>query len=451
MSAEIEFGEVSKDRRPLSNFKYFRAIRHDLLAGFDYRVFQEPILERRFLWFSSFIVNHPDGVRRVLMDNAANYRKAELMQPILGPVLGNGLILSEGDIWKKHRRIMSPTFEAIRQYVVPMQAVTTQCADRWMEAGSIDLCSEMMSLALGILARTAFSLDSGDLEQLIAKTCTQQWPEFFFNPWTVVPGLNKVWAAKRTARIRQELAELDRAIYSLIVQREKLSPEARPDDLIGHLIYARDEENGAMSPTEVRDQIVTIFIVGHETTALALTWTLYLLARHPSHEARIVAEINSVLGGRRPTAEDLSRLAYTRMVLDEVLRLYPSAHTLGWRQALGDDEICGHKIPKGAIITISPWVIHRHKLFWDRPDEFLPERFSKERRADISRFSYIPFGLGPRYCIGAAFSVQEVLTVLATVLPRLRFTLSDNSEVKPKGMITLHPEREIRMEVHPRE
>src|SRR5262249_32174006 len=158
-----------------------------------------------------------------------------------------------------------------------------------------------------------------------------------FNPWTVVPGLNKAWAAKRNARVRRELAELNRAIYELIAQREKLSPEERPDDLIGHLIDARDDENGAMSAEEVRDQIVTIFIVGHETTALALTWTLYLLARYPGYETRILAEIISVLGERQPRAEDLSRLAYTRMVLDEVLRLYPSAHTLGWRQALGED------------------------------------------------------------------------------------------------------------------
>lgn len=443
------FSHSDRDAQPLSNFEYFRRIRHDLLGGFDSRAFNEPIVERKFLWLRSFLVSHPDGIRSVLVDNANNYMKADLLRPILRPLIGDGLITSEGEVWKRHRRIMLPTFEAVREYMTPMLAVASHYAERWsrQEGCTIDLCAEMMGMTLDTISRTAFSSSSVELEALIANACARYWPELYFSPWTVVPIISKVWSAWRKARGRRALSDLDNGIYALIQERAQMDPDSRPSDLIGRLISARDQDKSVLSPEEIRDQVVTIFIVGHETTAISLTWTLYLLALHPEHESKIVAELNDVLCGRQPTFADLPKLTYTKMVLDEVLRLYPPAHTLGWRQALGDDEFCGTKIPKGSIVTISPWVLHRHRLLWDKPDEFLPERFSKENRTRRSRFSYIPFGVGPRVCIGAAFSVQEVLIALATLLPKFRFTLLNTRKVVPKGTITLHPETEIRMRV----
>jgi cytochrome P450 len=204
-----------------------------------------------------------------------------------------------------------------------------------------------------------------------------------------------------------------------------------------------------MDPRELRDQVVTIFMAGHETTAQALTWTWYLLSQHPAEEATFHAELERVLGGRAPRFEDLARLRYTRMVLEESMRLYPPAHTMS-REALAEDEIEGHRVAKGSVVSIVPWVIHRHRMLWDRPDVFDPERFAPERAAERPRFAYIPFGGGPRICIGASFAMTEALIILAMLAQRYRLSLAPDAAIEPVGLITLRPRHGLPMRLERR-
>jgi len=236
---------------------------------------------------------------------------------------------------------------------------------------------------------------------------------------------------------------LDQVIERMM--RRERSGGSERKDLLARLLEARDIETGrGMEPREIRDQVVTIFMAGHETTALALTWTWYLLSQHPAEEAKFHAELDRVLGGREPRFEDLAQLRYTRMVLEESMRLYPPAHTMS-REALADDEIEGHRVAKGSVVSIVPWVIHRHRLLWDRPDVFDPERFAPDRAATRPRFAYIPFGGGPRICIGAGFAMTEALIILAMLGQRFRLRLAPGAAVEPVGLITLRPRNGLPM------
>jgi cytochrome P450 len=232
-------------------------------------------------------------------------------------------------------------------------------------------------------------------------------------------------------------AELDAVVARLIAERE-----AQPggSDLLSRLIAARDAETGiGMSAKEVRDQVVTIFVAGHETTAAAMAWIWYLLSQHPAEEALLHAELDTVLAGRAPSHEDLPRLPYTRMVIDEAMRLYPPAPGTSTRMALEADEICGVKIPKGAFVCVVPWITHRHKSLWDRPERFEPERFSKAASEGRPRFAYIPFGAGPRVCIGASLATTEMVLVLASLAQRYRLTLAPGHQVEIHHQITMRP------------
>jgi cytochrome P450 len=222
-------------------------------------------------------------------------------------------------------------------------------------------------------------------------------------------------------------------------------------DLLDRLIASRDDVSGTrMSPREIRDQVLTIFVAGHETTALSLMWTWYLLAMHPEHEARMHAELDSVLGGRQPAWPDVPRLTYTRMILQESMRLYPAVHTLAFRHALADDEVCGMRIPKGSLVTMIPWIIHRHRDQWQSPDRFDPERFLPEAVARRDRLAYIPFGFGPRICIGASFAMTEAVLILATLAQRFRLRVAPNCRVEPQAVFTLRAKNGMRMLIDPR-
>jgi cytochrome P450 len=222
-------------------------------------------------------------------------------------------------------------------------------------------------------------------------------------------------------------------------------PTADRQDLLARLIVARDSQtHDGMTAQEVRANIVTIFMAGHETTAQALSWTWYLLSQHPAAEAKLHDELAIVLAGRAPRHEDLANLRYTRMVIEESMRLYPPAHTLA-HQSIASDVLLGHRIPAGATVLIVPWLLHRKPSLWERPDRFEPERFSPERTAARPRFAYIPFGAGPRVCIGAAFAMEEALIILATIAQRYRLHLKPGYPVEPQGLITLRPRYGLRM------
>lgn len=435
--------------RPLSLLKFLRVLRDNSLATYRAEAYTADILERRLFWKRTFFVNEPGAIKHILLDNAANYHKTEITRRLLEPGLGRGLLTSEGETWRRHRRIMAPSFD--HRSIVAYAPIMTEFAERLLAewdgkpAGAeIDVAAAMMHATLHIISRTMFSSDSDEIVAVVESGVERYQAE-------VRPGLadllelpiwlSRLGSSNNPARI---FTEFDRAIDRLLASRG-LIREAPPKDLLARLIAARDEETGGgMTAEEVRNQVVTIFMAGHETTSLALTWTWYLLSEHPAAEAKLHAELRKVLGGRLPRYEDLAKLPYARMVIEESMRLYPPAHTLS-RAAVADDEVLGKRIPKGAQILIVPWLLHRNPRLWENAERFEPERFAPERVAARHRFAYIPFGAGPRICIGAAFAMAEAMLILATAAQRYRLRLSPGFPVEPQGLITLRPRHGMRM------
>jgi len=303
----------------------------------------------------------------------------------------------------------------------------------------------MTEVTLQIISRTMFSSDSDDMAAVMERSFGEYQAQMRPNLLDIIgmpawlAGLGRMKVAKRTMR------EFNVVIDRLIATRTR-NPESSPKDLLGRLIAARDEQTGTrMTAQEVRDNIITIFMAGHETTAMTMTWTWYLLSQHPAVEAKLHAELDAVLKGRAPTYEDLPRLPYSRMIIDESMRLYPPATAI-LRVALAEDTLCGRRIPKGATIIIAPWLLHRHTKLWKDPGRFLPERFDTENAAHRPRFSYLPFGGGRRICIGAAFALVEATILLATIASRYRLTLAPGQRVEPRALITLRPRYGMKMQ-----
>jgi cytochrome P450 len=432
--------------RPLTLFQFLRVLRDDSLATMRAEAYTADILERRLLWKRTFFVNEPGAVKHVLLDNAANYHKTEIARRLLEPGLGRGLLTSEGETWRRHRRIMAPAFDhrSIVSYAPVMTEIAENLLGDWdalPARAEIDVATAMMHATLLIISRTMFSSDSDDIVGVVEGGVHRYLAQ-------VRPGLVDILGLPRwlssSHRAGAIFTEFDQVIDRLITARGRAG-DAQPKDLLARLIAARDEETGGgMTAQEVRDQVVTIFMAGHETTAVALTWTWYLLSLHPAVEAKLHAELAAVLGGRTPRHEDLAKLPYARMAIEESMRLYPPAHTLS-RMALAEDEVLGHRIPKGAQILIVPWLLHRHAKLWEEPQRFDPERFAPERTARRHRFAYIPFGAGPRICIGAAFAMAEATLILATLAQRYRLRLKPGFPVEPQGLITLRPRYGMQM------
>jgi cytochrome P450 len=301
-----------------------------------------------------------------------------------------------------------------------------------------DVADQMMRLTLEIIGRTMFSDNLGGEIAALRQAATEyelgrarsSLVDLFGLPrWVPRPGRR---AADRA------VARLDRVVGGLIARRRETG--AHTEDLLALLLAARDAETGEpMSDTQIRDEVATILLAGHETTANALAWSWYLLSGDTAVAARLHAELAAVLGGRAPTAEDLSKLVYSRMVLEEAMRLYPPAHSFS-RQALAEDLIAGRHIPAGAVVIIAPWLLHRHRKLWDEPDTFNPQNFAPEQTAARPRFAYVPFGGGLRSCIGASLAMTEALVILATVAQRYAPRLVPHHQVVPVGLVTLRPE-----------
>jgi cytochrome P450 len=431
-----------------------REMRENALSAHGPENFEADIIVERIFWRRMFIINEPNAIRRVVLDNADNYTKSEVGRRLLEPGLGRGLLTSEGETWRRHRRIMAPSFDprSVNGYAPIMTDVTNELLAKWdalPEPRELDVAAAMMHLTLHIISRAMFSSDSDEIVDVVERGVNQYQT-------TVRPSLLDLlhvplWLARFLAPKPTEgiFDEFDAKVDRLLTVRGR-APDAEPKDLLSRLIAARDNETGGgMTPQEVRDQVVTIFMAGHETTSQALSWTWYLLSQHPAVEAKLYDELGTVLGGRTPRHEDIADLRYTRMVIEESMRLYPPAHTFG-RQPIAADEILGHRIPAGAEVLIMPWLIHRKPSLWENPDRFDPERFVPERSASRHRFAYIPFGAGPRICIGAGFAMTEAVLILATIAQRYRLRLKPGHPVEPQGLITLRPRYGLRMTLEAR-
>jgi cytochrome P450 len=387
----------------------------------------------------------------VLQDNARNYHKSPLYDK-LRLSLGNGLLTSEGPYWLRQRRLAQPAFH--RQRIATLAAVMTeaaaQTADRWEPVAdrrqSLDVAEEMMQLTQAIILRTMLGTDLGPISDEVGsawETVNRYIGESF---WSL--GLLDGWPTPRNRRFHAARDVLDCAVFRMIEERRRRG--ASSDDLLSMLIAATDEDTGErMTDRQLRDEVMTFFLAGHETTSLALAWTWYLLSQHPDAQARLETEVDEALGDRAAGYQDLERLPYTRMVIEEAMRLYPPAWGFS-RQAIEADTIGGYHLPAGWLVFVLPYVMHRHPLYWEDPERFDPARFTPDRAAARSKFVYLPFGAGPRQCIGNQFAIIEAQLIVATLTQRYRLRLVPGHRVEPWPLITLRPRYGIRMIVERR-
>jgi cytochrome P450 len=448
LPAPVLAGPTPPTKR-LGFWKMFRTAQENPYAAFHQAAYEQPILEMSMLGQRSFLVNDPAAIKHVLLDRVENYPKSRQEVEALSSLFGDGILTSEGETWRAHRRIMAPAFDvrALQAYAPAMARTTEAFLPRWgalADGAAVDIGEEMTRLTLEIISQTLFSSDMDGMTDLVERTFEDAMAKLDFGLLDLVPVLDRMRMRRRIGEIHGIFKPLDDAIAELIAQRQS-GPDA-PQDLLARLVAAQDGESGAgMTPREVRDQVVTIFVAGHETTAVAMTWTWYLLSQHPAEQARLHAELDAVLGGRAPTREDLPKLPYTRMVLDEAMRLYPPAPGLSIRTALEADTLCGQAIPKGASIAMTPWILHRHKTLWDRPERFEPERFSPARSVGRHRYGYLPFGGGPRVCIGMAMALMEATIILASLAQRYRLELAPGAPIELAPRITLRSKEPIKM------
>ena len=387
-----------------------------------------------------FLITNPADIRHVLQDNARNYRKSPLYEK-LRVVLGNGLLTSEGDFWLRQRRIAQPAFhrQRIAALAGVMAAAAREAAAHWEMVASagrpVDIDEEMMRLTRTVVLRTLLGADLGPFSDTVDdawRVLNEHIAESF---WSL--GLTGWWPSARKRRFEEARRVMRGAVDHVIAERRRNPSDSA--DLLSMLMTARDEDTGeTMTDEQLRVEVTTFLLAGQETTSLALTWIWYLLSQHPAAQQRLEDEVDAALDGRPPEYNDLVNLPYVRMVIDEAMRLYPPAWGFS-RQAIGDDRIGGFNLPGGFLVFVVPYVLHRLPAFWNNPDVFDPERFTPERAADRPKFVYLPFGAGPRQCIGNQFALIEAHLVVATLAQRYRLHLVPGHRVDPWPLITLRP------------
>lgn len=391
-----------------------------------------------------FLLNDPAQIKRVLVTDHHNFTKGQGLQKAKR-LLGNSLLTSEGEVHRKQRRLVQPAFHhgRIAGYAATMVDYAGRMTGRWRNASTVDMSEEMMRLTLAIVAKTLFDADVESEAAEVGRALTATMKVF---PRYVIPfgDLLEKLPLPSNRRYREAKGYLDSTIYKLIEDRRRTGSDK--GDLLSMLLLAQDEEDEGrrMTDTEVRDEAMTLFLAGHETTSNALTWTWYLLSQNPDAEKRLHAEVNSVLGGRCATIEDVPRLKYTGMVLAESMRLFPPAWILG-RRVIEDYTIDGHTIPRDSLILMSQWVMHRDPRYFPEPLCFDPDRWTDEAKDSRPKFCYFPFGGGPRICIGESFGWTEGVLLLATIAQGWKIRLLPGHPVWPHALVTLRPRYGVKM------
>jgi len=405
---------------------------------------------RRVLGYTVHLVSDPDAIGRVLLDNKANYERPALVRRLLRGGLGDGLFNAEGDAWREQRRIVAPTFSpaAVAGFAGTIAAVLRGRIAGWSPtARPTDMAAEATATTMGIIAATLFAGDARLTAPAAAGHITAMLDAAGRARLTAMLGLPAMGPGSRRARVGGRF--LRDTLGMLADERAAAGAEGQwGDDFFGGLVSALHARYPAPEARELAvDNAVAFYVAGHETTANALTWTIYLLAAQPDLQEELRGEAVAALGGGGMQTLD-ARLPRLRAVLDEALRLYPPAPRLD-REAMADDELSGHPVRRGDLVSIWPYVLHRHRAWWDRPDAFDPERFLGDRRAAMHRYQYLPFGAGPRVCVGARFAVVEALIVLAHWLAARRFRLRAGPPPVPVGRVTLRPEGGMPLAVEP--
>jgi cytochrome P450 len=389
----------------------------------------------RFGPFRAHAAFGPKEIEEVLVDRAVDYRKSFATRMLI-PLLGRGLLTAEGGEWLLHRRLASPAFHRARVegYGRTMARYAQDSADGWVDSQSVDVHDDMTALTLRIVARTLFDADVTTRIEQVARLGTEI-QDFYYLRFASLRFLIPTWLPTRgNRRLAAATRRLDDVVYGIV--RDRRQDEDR-GDLLSMLLQARDENGLGMSERQVRDEVMTLLLAGHETTALTLTWAFLLLDRNPDARLRLEAELAAVLGAESPSPDVVSALPYTQAIVNETLRLYPPAYVTG-REAIRQTRVGGTAIPKGHIILISMYTTHRDARFFPEPDEFRPERWLDGLEKRLPRGAFIPFGMGSRMCIGAAFAMMEAVLLLATIARRWRFELVP-AEIPTQPSITLRP------------
>lgn len=400
------------------------------------------IVQFRVLDRQIYLLNHPDYIREILVTRQNNFTKTPTLRRAKR-FFGEGLLTSEGEHHVRQRRLLQPAFhrERLHSYGAVMTAYAREARDRFAPHTEIDMKGEMMRLTLAIVSRSLFDSDiEGDARHVgVAMAELLRSFRVFLLPFAQ---LIRRLPLPRNRRLDKALASVKQIVDRMIQEHRTAGPNK--DDLLSTLLSIRDEDGSALSDEQLRDEILTLFVAGHETTALALTWTWYLLSRNPQCEKRMHDEIDSVLGGRMPAFEDIPHLVYTESIIAESLRLYPPVWLMG-RMAKEDFELNGVAISKGSICLMSPYLMHHDTRFFPDPERFDPQRWSPELRDARPKFSYFPFGGGTRVCIGERFAWAELILVIATFAQKWRFRMAADSPVMPVPRLTLQPSQAVRM------
>lgn len=396
--------------------------------------------------FRILLINHPDHIEDVLVNHPRKFVKGRVLQANKR-VFGRGLLTSEGDFWLRQRRLAQPAFHRARiaGYASTMVEYTERLLKEWHDGEERDIHKEMMRLTLQIVGKTLFDADVerdaqdiGRSLELLLHLGANFRRTIFVPHWLPTP---------TNIRLERAIRQIEKVLYRIIAEKRASGRDA--GDLLSMLLAAQDEDGSRMTDQQLRDETITLFLAGHETTANTLSWTWWLLAQNPAVEAKLHTELSSVLAGRPPSLEDLPKLAYTNHVITESLRLYPPAWGTA-RTAIEDLEIAGYSVPKGSGVSFAQWTVHRDARWYDAPEEFRPERWESDLLKRIPRFAYFPFGGGPRQCIGNSFALMEASLILATVAQHYSFRLVEGHPVVPLASITLRPKLGIRVTLESR-
>src|SRR5437868_8251767 len=445
-----------RDRRPPGPkgtrvMGVMREFNRDAL-GFIERMQREygDVVWSRFLYVPALFLYQPDDIEYVLTTNAKNFRKAmTLRSNCFQRLVGNGLLTSEGEEWKRQRRLSSPAFhrERVATYASTMVDYTRRLISGWRAGETRDMHREMMRLTLEIVVRCLFSADvSHDVDEVGATLGELVKP--FAAQATLKWILNNRLPTPYHIHFHRLAKKIDDVVYRIIAERHASGTDT--GDLLSTLLAARDEDGSQMSDRQLRDEVMTLFLAGHETTALTLAWSWYLLGMNPDIEKAFHAELDEVLGDRNPTFADLPRLKYTEKIAKESMRLYPPAYGLG-REAIDDCEIGGYRVPAGTQVFMFQWSTQRDPRFYDRPGEFMPDRWTDQFAEQMPKYAYFPFGGGPRACIGASFAMMEIILVLATIGQKFHLQLESDDPLEIYPAMSLRPKDGVKIVVRSRQ
>jgi cytochrome P450 len=399
--------------------------------------------------WTSFLVCHPDAIETVLVTNHRNFTKHRFFWRHVTSLFGKGLLTNEGPHWVQQRKLIQPAFH--RDRINAYGEVMAECAERmldgWRDGQTRDVHNDMMRVTMEIVVRTLFGADMKPSDVTAVSdafnVAIEQIAIRFRRPvkipdWIPIP---------TNVKFNRSVRELDRLIYGFI--RARRASSERGNDLLSMLVDAKDESGQAMSDQQVRDEAITLFLAGHETTAIALSWTMYLLSQHRDVAEKLHAELDAVLQGRPPAPEDMRRLEYTERVVLESMRLYPPAYGFG-REALADCEIAGYRVKAGSTVHMFPWLVHRDARWYSDPLRFNPDRWQNDFAKTLPAFAYMPFGGGPRRCIGNSFAMMEAVLLTAAIARRFELRLAEGHPVEPFASITLRPKYGMKMTLHAR-